>query len=79
MTGLDYVERQDGGYRVRGTSVSPDSVLYPFLGGSRPRASRPTASPRSRSGRSAAPSPSTRPTAPRSTSTCAGRMRSSRS
>ena len=36
MTELNYVERQDGGYRVRGTRVSLDSVVYRFLEGLSP-------------------------------------------
>ena len=36
MTDLNYVERHDGGYRVRGTRVSLDSVVYRFLEGLSP-------------------------------------------
>lgn len=36
MTDSNYVERQDGGYRVRGTRVSLDSVVYRFLEGLSP-------------------------------------------
>jgi len=32
----NYIERQDGGYRVRGTRVSLDSVVYRFLEGLSP-------------------------------------------
>lgn len=33
MSEADYVERQDGAYRIRGTRVSLDSVVYAFLNG----------------------------------------------
>ncbi len=36
MTDLNYVELEDGGYRVRGTRVSLDSVVYRFLEGLSP-------------------------------------------
>lgn len=36
MTELSYVEQQDGAYRVRGTRVSLDSVVYRFLEGLSP-------------------------------------------
>lgn len=36
MTEPNYVERQNGGYRVRGTRVSLDSVVYRFLEGLSP-------------------------------------------
>jgi uncharacterized protein (DUF433 family) len=36
VTELNYVERQDGGYKVRGTRVSLDSVIYRFLEGLSP-------------------------------------------
>lgn len=36
MTELNYVERRDGGYSVRGTRVSLDSVVYRFLEGLSP-------------------------------------------
>jgi uncharacterized protein (DUF433 family) len=36
VTDLNYVERQDGGYRVRGTRVSLDSVVYRFFEGLSP-------------------------------------------
>ena len=36
MTELNYVELKDGGYRVRGTRVSLDSVVYRFLEGLSP-------------------------------------------
>lgn len=32
----DYVEQRDGGYYVRGTRVSLDSVVYAFHGGDSP-------------------------------------------
>lgn len=32
-TGTGYVESQDGGYRVTGTRVSLDSIVYAFLDG----------------------------------------------
>jgi uncharacterized protein (DUF433 family) len=36
VTDPNYIERQDGGYRVRGTRVSLDSVVYRFLEGLSP-------------------------------------------
>ena len=33
MSTSDYVEKQEGAYRVRGTRVSLDSVVYAFLKG----------------------------------------------
>ena len=36
MTEPNYVERQEGGYGVRGTRVSLDSVVYRFLKGLSP-------------------------------------------
>ncbi len=36
MSDLNYVELEDGGYRVRGTRVSLDSVVYRFLEGLSP-------------------------------------------
>jgi uncharacterized protein (DUF433 family) len=32
----DYVERGEGGYRIKGTRVSLDSVVYAFLRGASP-------------------------------------------
>lgn len=40
MTELNYVELKDGGYRVRGTRVSLDSVVYRFLEGLSPESIR---------------------------------------
>ena len=40
MTDPNYIERQDGGYRVRGTRVSLDSVVYRFLEGLSPESIR---------------------------------------
>ena len=31
----EYVEQRDGGYWIAGTRVSLDSIVYPFLRGSR--------------------------------------------
>jgi uncharacterized protein (DUF433 family) len=31
--GVDYVERVKGGYRIRGSRVSLDSIVYAFLSG----------------------------------------------
>ena len=36
MQTSDYIEQRDGGYRVRGTRVSLDSVVYRFLEGLSP-------------------------------------------
>lgn len=36
MTSDNYIGRHDDGYRVRGTRVSPDSVVYRFLEGLSP-------------------------------------------
>jgi|ERR1041384_165542 uncharacterized protein (DUF433 family) len=36
MQTSDYIEERDGGYRVRGTRVSLDSVVYRFLEGLSP-------------------------------------------
>jgi uncharacterized protein (DUF433 family) len=36
VTDFTYIERQDGGYRVRGTRVSLDSLVYRFLEGLSP-------------------------------------------
>lgn len=36
MTEPTYIERRDGGYRVRGTRVSLDSLVYRFLEGLSP-------------------------------------------
>lgn len=33
MTHVNYIEQQDGGYRVQGTRVSLDSIVYRFLEG----------------------------------------------
>ena len=34
--GKEYVERGEGGYRIRGTRVSLDSIVYAFLRGASP-------------------------------------------
>jgi len=36
MTDFDYVESRDGGYWIRGSRVSLDSVVYRFLEGLAP-------------------------------------------
>ncbi len=36
MAGPQYVEQQDGAYRVAGTRVSLDSLVHPFLAGRTP-------------------------------------------
>jgi uncharacterized protein (DUF433 family) len=36
MTSESYIEQADGGYRIRGTRVSLDSVVYRFLEGLSP-------------------------------------------
>lgn len=38
MRDTDYVEQQDGAYRIRGTRVSLDSVVYAFMNGEPPEA-----------------------------------------
>lgn len=40
MTELNYIVRQDGGYRIRGTRVSLNSVVYRFLEGLSPESIR---------------------------------------
>lgn len=36
MTYVNYIEQQNGGYRVQGTRVSLDSIVYRFLEGLSP-------------------------------------------